>query len=191
VFPVRTPKPCGGVVRTAMDGGTAARYASQHPERVSHLIIYGSYSRGVRFRPGYDPEELQALQVLIRKGWGKDTPEYRQIFTTAYFGPNADPGLVAHFNHLRRAAADGDTAARDQHSLHQRDDAREVLAQIRIPTLVVHCRDDQIVPFPEGQLIASIIPGAQFLPLPTGTHYFPVDDDVTYRMVAAIDRFTG
>ena len=172
-------------------GWTAAQYTAHHPERVSHLIIYGSYSRGVRFRGEYDPEEDQALLVLMRKGWGKDTPEYRQIFTTAYFGQDADPGLVAHFNHLQRAAADGDTAARYQDSLHQRGDARDVLAQIRTPTLVVHCRDDQIIAFKEGQLLASLIPGAQFLPLPTGTHYFPVDDDVTYRMAEAISRFTG
>ncbi len=171
-------------------GWTAAHYAYHHPERISHLIIYGSYSRGVKFRPGYDPEEDKALETLIRKGWGRDTPRYRQIFTTAYFGQDADPGLVAHFNHLQRAAADGDTAARYQASLHRRDDARETFAQIRTPTLVVHCRDDQIIAFEEGRLIASIIPGAQLLPFPTGTHYFPVDDEVTNRMADAIDRFT-
>lgn len=172
-------------------GWTAAQYASRHPERVSHLIIYGSYSRGARFRPGYDAEELKALDTLMRKGWGRDTPQYRQIFTTAYFGPDADPGLVAHFNQLQRAATDGDTAARYQDSLNQRDDGREAFARIRTPTLVIHCRDDQIVPFEEGRLIASIIPGAQFLPLPTGTHYFPVEDDVTHRLAEAIDTFTG
>ena len=66
-----------------------------------------------------------------------------------------------------------------------------MLAGIRIPTLVIHCRDDRIIPFEEGRLIASIIPGAQFLPLPTGTHYFPVNDDVTHRVAQAIDRFTA
>jgi pimeloyl-ACP methyl ester carboxylesterase len=172
-------------------GWTAAHYASFHPERVSHLIIYGSYSRGARFRPDFDAEETRALEVLMRKGWGRDTPQYRQIFTTAYFGADADPGLVAHFNHLQRAAADGDTAARYQESLHRRDDAREVFANIRVPTLVVHCRDDLIVAFEEGRLIASLIPGAQFLPFPTGTHYFPVDDEVTHKMAEAIHRFTG
>ncbi len=171
-------------------GWTAAHYAASHPERVSHLIIYGSYSRGTAFRPDYDPEEAQALETLMRKGWGRDTPQYRQIFTTAYFGADADPGLVAHFNKLQRAATDGDTAARYQGSLHRRNDAREVFAGIRTPTLVVHCRDDQIVAFREGQLIASIIPGAQFMPMPTGTHYFPVDDAVTLRMAEAIDHFT-
>jgi hypothetical protein len=48
-----------------------------------------------------------------------------------------------------------------------------------------------IVPFKEGQLIASLIPGAQFLPLPTGTHYFPMDDAVTYKISEAIDRLTA
>jgi pimeloyl-ACP methyl ester carboxylesterase len=172
-------------------GWTAAHYAAYHPERVSHLIIYGSYSRGAPFRPGYDADETKALETLMRKGWGRDTPQYRQIFTTAYFGDDADPGLVAHFNHLQRAATDGDTAARYQESLHRREDGREVFAKIRTPTLVVHCRDDQIIAFEEGRLIASIVPGAQFVPFPTGTHYFPVDDDVTRKMVAAIDRFTA
>jgi pimeloyl-ACP methyl ester carboxylesterase len=171
-------------------GWTAAQYTADHPDRVSHLIIYGAYSRGIRFRPGYDAEETQALEVLMRKGWGRDTPEYRQIFTTAYFGTDADPGLVAHFNQLQRAATDGDTAARYQHSLHERLDGHDVLAQIRTPTLVIHCRDDKIVAFEEGRLIASIIPGARFLPFPTGTHYFPVDDALTLQMAEAISRFT-
>ncbi len=172
-------------------GWTAAHYASRHPERVSHLIIYGSYSRGSTLRPGYDAEEDQALLTLIRKGWGRDTPEIRQLFTSAYFGPGADPGLVAHFNNLQRQAADGDTAARYQKSLHERGDARDVFAQICIPTLVIHCREDKIVPFEEGRRIASIIPGAKFLPFPTRTHYFPLDDNVTYEMTDAIVRFTG
>jgi pimeloyl-ACP methyl ester carboxylesterase len=173
-------------------GWTAAHYAAAHPERVSHLILYGAYSRGIHFRGlEIDEEELRALTTLMKKGWGRDTAEYRQIFTTAYFGPNADSGLIAHFNRLQRAATDGDTAARYQASLWRRGDARDVIATIRMPTLVVHCRDDEIVSFEEGRLLASIIPGAQFLPLPTGTHYFPVDDDVTYRISEAIDRLTG
>jgi len=172
-------------------GWTAAQYAARHPERISHLVTYGSYCRGARFRPGYDAEEIEALQILMRKGWGRDTPQYRQIFTTAYFGADADPGLVAHFNRLQRAAADSETAVRYQDSLHRRDDARDVFSRIRTPTLVIHCRDDQIVPFEEGRLIAATIPGAQFVPLPTGTHYFPVDDDVTHRIADAIKRFTG
>jgi pimeloyl-ACP methyl ester carboxylesterase len=172
-------------------GWTAAQYAARHPERINHLVLYGAYARGLRLRPGYDHEEEQALLTLMRKGWGRDSPEIRQIFTTSYFGPDADPGLIAHFNQLQRAAADGETAARYEESLHQRGDSRDLLARIRTPTLVLHCRDDRIVPFDEGRLIASVIPGAQLLPLPTRTHYFPVDDEVTITMADAITRFTA
>ncbi|HEX6790364.1 MAG TPA: alpha/beta fold hydrolase, partial [Candidatus Krumholzibacteria bacterium] len=171
-------------------GWSAAHYAAHHPDRVNRLIIYGSYSRGMQFRPGYDADETRALETLMRKGWGRDTPQYRQIFTTAYFGADADPGLVAHFNQLQRAAADGDTAARYQESLNRRPDGHDVFASIRTPTLVIHCRDDQIVSFEEGRLIAAIVPGAQFIPFPTGTHYFPVEDAITMRMAEAITRFT-
>jgi pimeloyl-ACP methyl ester carboxylesterase len=172
-------------------GWTAAQYTLQNPDRVSRLILYGTYSRGASHRPGFDSEEDLAMLTLMRKGWGRDTPGIRQMFTTAYFGDDADPGLIAHFNRLQRAAADGDTAARYQESLNRRGDARELLAGIRTPTLVVHCRDDQIISFEEGRLLASLIPGARFLPLPTGTHYFPVDDDVTLRMADAIAGFTA
>jgi pimeloyl-ACP methyl ester carboxylesterase/predicted Ser/Thr protein kinase len=170
-------------------GWIAAHYAAAHPQRISRLVVYGSYSRGIRFRPGYDAEENQALVTLMRKGWGRDTPEIRQIFTTAYFGSGADPGLVAHFNNLQRASTDGDTAARYQESLNLRGDAGQLLGTMKTPSLIIHCREDRIVPFEEGRLMASLIPGAKFLPFPTRTHYFPLDDELTYRMAEEIERF--
>ena len=63
-------------------GWTAATYAIQHPARISHVVLYGAYCRGAQSRPGYDAEEDQALATLIRKGWGRDTPAFRQIFTS-------------------------------------------------------------------------------------------------------------
>lgn len=168
-------------------GWTAAEYAHRHPERVAHLVLYGAYARGSALRPGYDREADEAILTLMRKGWGLDTPRFRQLFTSAYFGPDADPGLVAHFNRLQRAAADGDTAARYQESLNRRGDARPWLATLRTPTVVLHCRDDQIIPFEEGRVLAATIPGARFVSLPTGTHYFPVDDDVTRRIAEQVE----
>ncbi len=171
-------------------GWTAPQYTVLHPERVRRLVVYGSYARGGAVKPRMDPEERDALRTLVRKGWGRDDPAYRQLFTVAYFGENADPGLVAHFNELQRAAADGDTALRYMISISLRGDGRPQLAQIRVPTLVLHCRDDKIVPFEDGRELAAAIPGAELIALPTGTHYFPVGDDVTERMTEAITRFT-
>ncbi|MGI8783512.1 MAG: alpha/beta fold hydrolase [Acidobacteriota bacterium] len=170
-------------------GWTAATYAIEHTERITHLIFYGSYCRGAQARPGYDAEEDQALVTLIRKGWGRDTPAFRQVFTSQFFRSDADPGLIAHFNELQRVSADPETAARYYESCHRRGDGRDLYRQIRIPTLVIHCRDDLAVSAEEGRLLASIIPGAQLVLLPSGTHYFPTDTKVATKAAGAIARF--
>jgi pimeloyl-ACP methyl ester carboxylesterase len=170
-------------------GWTAATYANSHPARITRIILYGAYARGARARPQHDIEEEQALITLIRKGWGRDTPAFRQVFTSQFFRPDADPDLVAHFNELQRVSADAETAARYYASIHQRGDGRDIFRSLRIPALVIHCREDAAVNADEGRLLASIIPDAQLVMLPTGTHYFPTDSEVVVRIVAAIQRF--
>jgi len=66
-----------------------------------------------------------------------------------------------------------------------------LLGTLKTPALIIHCREDRIVPFEEGRLLASLIPGAKFLPFPTRTHYFPLDDELTYRMAEEIERFAA
>jgi pimeloyl-ACP methyl ester carboxylesterase len=172
-------------------GWTAAQYAVSHPDRVTHLVLYGAYCRGARARPGYDAEEDQALVTLIRKGWGRDTPAFRQVLTSRFFREDADPRLVAHFNELQRVSAEPDTAARYYAALHSRGDGRDLFRRVSVPTLVVHCRDDLAVSAEEGRLLASTVPGARLVLLPSGTHYFPTDADVAMRAAGAIERFVG
>ena len=170
-------------------GWTAAAYANRHPNRVSRLILYGAYSRGAQARTAYDPEEDEALITLIRKGWGRNNPAFRQVMTSMFFRPDADPKLIAHFNELQRISADPETAARYYQSLHTRGDGGEMFRQVKVPTLVLHGRDDMAVSAEEGRLLASIIPGAHLVLLPNATHYFPTDRDVVTKVVGAINRF--
>ena len=170
-------------------GWTAATYVIQHPGQITHLILYGAYRRGALARPGYDPDEDRAVMTLIRKGWGRDTPAFRQLITSQFFRSDADPKLLAHFNELQRVSADPDTAARYLESCHRRGDGRELFQHVNVPTLVLHCREDQAVRAEEGRLLASLIPGAQLVLLPSGTHYFPADPEVVTKSVAAIARF--
>src|SRR5204862_1131734 len=112
-----------------------------------------------------------------------------QVFTSQFFRSDADPGLIAHFNEMQRVSADPETAARYQESCHRRGDGRDLFRQIGIPTLVIHCQDDLAVPAAEGRLLASIIPGAQLVLLPSGAHYFPTDTEVVTKAAGAIARF--
>ncbi|HEX6279649.1 MAG TPA: alpha/beta hydrolase [Pyrinomonadaceae bacterium] len=172
-------------------GWTSALYASSHPEQIVRLVLYGAYCRGAKARPGFDAEENDALLTLIRKGWGRDTPAFRQLFTSTFFRSDADPALLEHFNDLQRAAADGDTAARYWRSIHERGDGTELFSNLKLPTLVIHCQDDMAVSSDEGRLLASTIPGARLVLLPSGVHYFPTERDVISKVADAIDSFAG
>jgi pimeloyl-ACP methyl ester carboxylesterase len=170
-------------------GWTSAAYAASHAHRVKRLILYGSYCRGAAARPDYDAEEDQAMITLIRKGWGRDTPAFRQVFTSAFFQPDADPKLLAHFNEMQRASADPETAARYWESIHSRGDGSDMFRRVTIPTLVIHCQDDTAVNADEGRLLAATVPGARLVLLPSGSHYFPTDQEVINKVVSAINRF--
>jgi pimeloyl-ACP methyl ester carboxylesterase/DNA-binding winged helix-turn-helix (wHTH) protein len=172
-------------------GWTATTYALDHPERVTHLVLFGAYCRGAQARPGYDAEEDQALLTLIRKGWGRDTPAFRQIFTSRFFRADADATLIAYFNELQRLSADPETAARYHESCHRRGDGRDLFRRLTIPVLILHSSEDLAVSADEGRLLASIIPGSQLVLLPSGTHYFPTDTVVVTKAARAIARFLG
>ncbi len=170
-------------------GWTAATYAIHYPDRITHLILYGAYCRGAKARSDYDPEEDAAHLTLVRKGWGRDSPAIRQLFTSQFFRDDADPRLIDHFNRLQRASADAETAARYMESCHSRGDGVDLFRQVQAPTLVIHGQDDLAISAEEGRLCASVIPGARLALLPNNAHYFPTDREVVTRVVGAIRRF--
>jgi pimeloyl-ACP methyl ester carboxylesterase len=163
---------------------------------VSHLVIYGGYARGMTSRASYDPEEDRALLTLMRKGWGRETPAFRQVFTSQFFREDTEPEVLAHFNEMQRASADPDTAARYLASCHSRHDGTALFSQVSTPTLVVHRRDDRSVSFEEGRYLASVTPGAEFLPLAGSAHYFPTgpamaDEPGAVDLADAVSSFVG
>ena len=59
-------------------GPVAVSYTVRHPERVSHLILYGAFARGWELRnpSPSSVEEHEALRTLMRLGWGRDNAVY-------------------------------------------------------------------------------------------------------------------
>jgi len=126
-------------------------YAVQHPERVSHLILYGGFAlgRGKRARTAAQKEEAAALLTLMRMGWGKENPAFRQIFTSMFI-PDATKEQADWFNNLERKTISGEMAARISEANNDID-ITALLSQVRVPTLVMHARDDAMVPFEAGR----------------------------------------
>lgn len=151
-------------------GPIAIEYADRHPERVSHLVLYGSYLRGRRFwgEGGEQAREADALVELVRLGWSRENPAFRQIFSSLFI-PGGDLEQIRQFNELQRGSASAETAARIV-SVIDRLDVTETARRLKLPTLVMHCEDDARIPFAEGRHLAGEIPGARFVPLAGRNH---------------------
>ena len=169
---------------------TCVAYAVRHPERVSHLILYGGYATGWAKRG--DPQGLrryQAIVELIRLGWGTDTVAFRQVFTTR-FAPGASPQQLEWFNELCRRTTTPEVAA---HLMLARSeiDVRELLPQLKVPTLVIHAVDDQVTPLSASRELAADIPNAEFVQLDSRNHVLLADEPAWAQFKEIILEFTG
>jgi class 3 adenylate cyclase/pimeloyl-ACP methyl ester carboxylesterase len=163
-------------------------YAVRNPGRVSALVLYGGYSRG-RKRVGSETEaeKADAYVTMIRHGWGQDNPSFRQLFTSAFM-PDATPDQVNWFNELQRVSAAPEVAARIQ-TANNNMDVSNLLPQIHVPTLVLHVRDDGIVPFESGRRLAASIPNARFVSLEGRNHLMLEDEPAWTRFVSEVQNF--
>jgi pimeloyl-ACP methyl ester carboxylesterase len=145
-------------------------YAVQHPERVSHLILYGGFAVGANKRPNVtaaDRERFAAMKTLVEQGWGADNPAFRQIFTSLMM-PAATKDQADAFNELQRLSASPECAVRYMETVADLD-VRKLLSQVKAPTLVMHVRDEPTVPNELGREMAAGIPGARFVDCRAGT----------------------
>ncbi len=173
---------------------TAIAYAAEHPGRVSHLVLYGGYARGWAQRD--NPAELatrQALVTLMRHGWGADNPAFRQSFTSLFI-PDGTPEQARWFNELQRMTTSPENAVRIQEAFGSLQ-VEALLPQVRVPTLVLHCTGDEVVPFEEGRRLAMGIRNARFVPLEGRNHILLEDEPAWTRflneMRAFLDRTEG
>ena len=150
----------------------AIAYAVRHPERVSHLILYGGFAVGwnKRARSAAEKEEDAAMLTLMRLGWGKENPAFRQLFTSQFM-PGATKEQADWFNELQRMTVSGQVAARI-YETNGETDVTALLPRVSVPTLVLHTRDEARVPFEAGRRMAAGIPGARFVALPGRNHLF-------------------
>ena len=185
-------QPSGPVTLLGISQGAAAciAFAVRHPERVARMILYGAYARG--FYQRSDPEgerECLLIKEAIRFGWGKENPSFRQLFT-ARFIPDGTVEQVAWFNELCRKTTKGEIAA-ELLELRGRMNVINLLERVTVPTLVIHARQDGVTPFAEGRLIASLIPGAQFIDLDSKNHILQEDEPAWSRFKDAVLEFAG
>ena len=176
------------LVGISQGASVAAAYAARYPERVSALILICGLVRGWRVKQLPElTRHFEALLSLMEGGWGQDNPAFRQIFSTAFF-PDASKEEIDGFNELQRRSATPQNAIRILSTIGDID-LRSEVSKVRAPTLVIHGRNDLVVPFSDGRELAEGIPGARFVPLETKSHIPLAREPAWSRMETEIQDF--
>lgn len=169
---------------------TCVNYVLKYPERVSKLVLYGSYARGAYRRDDHDGQRMyRAMIDLVPLGWNSDNPTFRQVFTSRFIPGGSDEQLD-WFNELCQKTTSADLAER---LLEARAavDIISLLAGVKTPTLVLHSRDDQVVPIAEGRIMAAGIPNAEFVELDSKNHVLLENEPAWKRFCDEVLEFTG
>jgi pimeloyl-ACP methyl ester carboxylesterase len=167
--------------------GSAASiaYTVKFPDRVSRLILCNAQARwhGASALGGVGQGTLRALNL---SNWRMATLSLAEaMLGNAFF----DATALQWWLSIRQEAVAPEI--QDQLIVAQlwNTDIRDLLRTVSVPTLVVHYRNNRVIPFEGGLEVAAGIPGARFIPLEGDTHIFYFSDTRPLRL--AIAEFLG
>ena len=166
-------------------GPMALLFAATYPERVRALVIYGSlprFVRGPNFPWGEPKHEYLAEWEAEAEIWGSEQSARESLESQ---GLEASPGAIRDWARRDRMTI-SPGALLQLARMNAEIDVRSILPTIRVPTLVLHRRDDHI-PIDGARWMAEQIPGARFVELPGGPHMAYLGD--WEAVVGAIREF--
>lgn len=169
-------------------GPIAVRYAARHPERVSHLIVYGTCARATWARATEEERrELRALGELIRVSWGSDQPGFRQVYD-ARFIPDGPLETWRAFDELQRLSTSPENAYQLWRAFGALDASADAV-QLSVPTLILHSKDDQVWRFSEAEELHSLVPGSRLVELESKNHILRADEPAFDRLLHEVRDF--
>jgi len=172
------------IAGTLEGGPMAAMFAATHPDRVEALVLYSTFARAT-WAPDYEwawsAEERNAHMAQLVEHWGEG-------YVAGSVAPSSweDPSFREWAGRLERLAASPSTIKRI-FDLIGEFDVRDVLPSIRVPTLVMHRRDDSFIKIEHSRYIASRIPQARFVELEGTDNMFSVGD--TESVLGEVEEF--
>lgn len=170
-------------------GPIAVAYAALHPERVSRLVLYGTYARGMLLRTELKPEPIKAKVLLdmAQLGWGRENHAFMQVWASM-FQPGGGIEHLRSYTELQRLAISSEHVVAFMNTTFDVD-VRESARRVKCPTLVIHALGDRVAPVEEGRLLASLIPDARFVELESDNHMLLPDEPAWMRLKEEIRDF--
>jgi pimeloyl-ACP methyl ester carboxylesterase len=166
----------------------AVQYAAKHPDRVTHLILYGGPLQGLATLGDNAAEERgELLRQLLKMGWAEPAHAFRQVFASL-FVPEGTDEQFHWFTDLQRVSTSAENAVRFWDVCSEMD-ATDAARQVRAPTLVLHAERDAVIPFAEARKCAARIPGARLVPLPSNNHVILEHEPAWQQFVDEVSEF--
>jgi pimeloyl-ACP methyl ester carboxylesterase/predicted glycosyltransferase len=165
-----------GISATAM---VALRFAAEHPQRTSRLVVAGGFAEWRMT----DPERARLDGESMRNGW----PRYlERFFNTCFTEPHSTKPFE---DGVRYGWANTGPNLERCRNGWMGQDVRELARNVRCPTLVIHGDDDQRVPYACGEEIQRLVPGSRLLTIGAGGHLTSARDPVIFNR--AVRDFIG
>jgi len=174
---------------TCQGGPIAMEYAARHSERVSHLVLYGTYARGRAKRTNL-PQQVEKARVLLELtelGWGQENHAFLQVWASQ-FQPGGTLEHLRSWSDQQRAATSAEMAARLLR-VGWNVDVTETARRIKCPVLVVHPERDAVVPIEEARMLAGLIPNCRFVQLDSENHMLLADEPMWPQFLAEVRGF--
>lgn len=154
-------------------GPMSALFTATHPERVSSLVLYGTFARMLRtpdFPQGVSEERFESWSKLVREEWGG-------AVAVDLWAPSdaGNPEFERWWARLLRQGT-SPSGAIELMDLYREIDVRATLSALDVPVLVLHRRDDRLIPVRQGEYLAARIPGARYVELSGADHLPTVGD---------------
>lgn len=177
------------LIGTCQGGAVAIAYAGREPDRISNLVLYGTYARGRNRRSTIplEPEKAKVMLEMLELGWGQEDHAFMRAFATQ-FQPEGGIEHLRSWCELQRQATSAANAVELSRVMFDLD-VRESAARISCPTLVAHPARDAVVPLEEGRLLAQIIPNARFLQLDSPNHFMLGEEPAWVTFVEELYAF--
>ena len=181
------------VLASAAGAVSSIQFAAQNPKHVARLVLLASQTQGriprgmARGLTAQQVVEQHSHQKLMERLWTEERPVYGKFYVAVHM-PDASPAQQSAQDDLLRRTTTRDNALKLLRAF-QEADVLDVVPRVQCPTLVMHARDDAIVPFDEGRRVASLIPGARFVSLESRNHVLLEGEPAWQHFIDAITEF--
>jgi 3-oxoadipate enol-lactonase len=165
----------------SMGGYVALSLQRNYPERVSGLILCST-----RGGPETDPQARETAMQLARDGGVKAVVDTMLPKMLAPGSMGKKQAVVQALEHVMlKTSLEG--VLGDLVAIRDRPDARPFLPSVDVPTLVIHGRDDQLIPCSEGEALAAAIRGSSLTVMANCGHLPPLEQPQAFN--AAVRSF--